>query len=411
MKAAVMGYGTVGRGVCEILTEKNGSLSAKCAGREITLGRVLDIRDLSDTPVKAVWTTQFEEIVNDPEIGVVVEAMGGTHPAFEFCMRSLQAGKSVVTSNKQLVAEKGEALFAAARENNVGFRFGAAVCGGIPVIRTMFYGLAANEILSFSGILNGTTNFILTKMIKEKTSFAAALREAQEKGYAERDPAADIEGTDACRKTAILASAAFGTHIPAEEIHTEGITAITSEDVSYAAGVGSKIKLLGRAKRLENGKIYALVSPAIVPDTELISGVEGVYNALCIHGDKVGDILLYGQGAGREATASAVTADVLDCVRNPGFDETYSWKNREEGRLIPYEDMTLRLYVRGYASDVKTAVSGIRETFDGAVLLERENAPENEIAFFTGAAKERDLRENISALRCFAAASVIRVEE
>ena len=410
MKAAVMGYGTVGSGVCEILTEKNSRLTGG-GDYALSLGRVLDIRDLSGSPVKNVWTTRFDDILNDPDIGVVVETMGGVNPAFDFCIRSMQAGKSVVTSNKQLVAEKGEELFEAARANNVSFRFGAAVCGGIPVIRTLFYGLAANEIRGFSGILNGTTNFILTKMIKEKMSFDTALRLAQENGYAERDPAADIEGLDACRKTAILASAAFGTHVYAEEVHTEGITGITLEDAAYAENCGAKIKLLGRAQKLDDGRIYTLVSPALIKNTALLSAVEGVYNAVTVRGDRVGDILLYGQGAGKDATASAVTADLIDCVRHPGFDRIYSWEKHAENRLMPYDDKILRLYVRGYANSKKSAVSCIRETFDGAELLTRENAPENELAFITGQAREKDLRESLSSVRDFAAASVIRIEE
>ena len=208
-----MGYGTVGKGVCDILTDPARDLRSKCGGTEITLAKVLDIRDLSATPAAAYWTKEIGDIIDDPQIGVVAETMGGLHPAFEFCMRCLESGKNVVTSNKQLVAEKGEILFETAKAHNVSFRFGAAVCGGVPVIRTLFYGMAANRIESFSGILNGTTNFILTKMIREQISFDEALRQAQEKGYAERDPSADVDGPDACRKTAILASAAFGTHV------------------------------------------------------------------------------------------------------------------------------------------------------------------------------------------------------
>lgn len=408
MKAAVMGYGTIGRGVCEILTEKEAGFPAKCGGSALGLGPVLDIRDLSLTPVSANWTKNIEDIVGDPEVAVVVETMGGVHPAFEFCTACMNAGKSVVTSNKQLVAEKGEILFDTAQKNNVSFRFGAAVCGGIPVLRTLFYGLAANEIQSFAGILNGTTNFILTKMIREHMTFDAALRLAQENGYAEKDPTADVEGLDACRKTAILASAAFGSHIDAAGIHTEGITRISVEDAACAAAWDAKIKLLGRAEKTGDGDVYAVVSPALVKNDCMLAGVEDVFNAIRIRGDKIGEILLYGKGAGKDATASAVVADVLDCLRLPGFDPTYSWKKNDGRALAPYEKKTLRLFVRGYAVSSRAA-DEIRESFDGAELIARDRAPENEIAFVTGPATEESLREILSQTRDFTPVSVIRV--
>ena len=407
MKAAVMGYGTVGRGVCEILTEKEADLPAKCGGKTLTLGPVLDIRDLSLTPVAENWTKDISDIVNDPEVGVVVETMGGVHPAYEFCAACLNAGKNVVTSNKQLVAEMGESLLELAEKNDVSFRFGAAVGGGIPVLRTFFYGLAANEIRGFAGILNGTTNFILTKMIREHMTFDAALKLAQEKGYAEKDPTADVEGHDACRKTAILASAAFGKHIDAAGISTEGITKISAEDVACAAAWNAKIKLLGRAEKTETGEIYAVVGPSLVKNDSMLAGVEGVFNAIRVTGDKVGDVLVYGQGAGKDATASAVVADVLDGLRLPGFDPTYGWKKRDGSRLLPPEKKVLRLFVRGYAASPR-ARDAVRECFEGAEILSRENAPENELAFVTPPAEEGRLREEIAGLRDFTPVSVIR---
>ncbi len=411
MKAAVMGYGTVGKGVCDILTDPARDLRSKCGGTEVTLAKVLDIRDLSATPAAAYWTKEIGDIIDDPQIGVVAETMGGLHPAFEFCMRCLESGKNVVTSNKQLVAEKGEILFETAKAHNVSFRFGAAVCGGVPVIRTLFYGMAANQIESFSGILNGTTNFILTKMIREQITFDEALRQAQEKGYAERDPSADVDGPDACRKTAILASAAFGTHVYPEEIHTEGITGITMEDVSYADGIGRCVKLLGRAQKLADGRIYAIVSPALVKKSSMLAAAEGVYNAVRLTGDQVGDLLFYGRGAGREATASAVVADILDGVRLPGFDGCYVWGKHAENRILPYEERALRLYVRGYADDKAGAAARIRTLFDGAELLSGDFAPDNEIAFLTGTAKEKELRALLARLEGFTVASVIRTED
>lgn len=411
MKIAVMGCGIVGSGAVEIAEDLAALIAERCYEKEVEVKYILDIRDLSDKPYASKVIKDVDIIVNDPEIGVVVETMGGTEPAFTFCMKCMNAGKSVVTSNKQLVAEKAEELFAAAKKNNVCFRFGASVCGGIPVIRTLFTGMAADEIVSFAGILNGTTNFILTKMIAEKMSFEAALKLAQEKGYAEKDPTADIEGFDACRKTAILSSIAFGKHIRPEEIHTEGITAVTLEDAAYAEDYGAAIKLLGRAAKRPDGKINAIVSPVFVKKDTLISGVSGVFNALSVTGSKVGELMLYGQGAGKDATASAVMADVLDCIRDKGFTPVYSWKNGTGNDVCDYLGYETRLYIRGYAKNKNAAVSDIRESFGGVKVLSRENAPENEIAFVTGKEKEGALRETLAGLKDFAPASVIRIFE
>ena len=410
INAAVMGCGTVGRGVCEILCEKEALLARRSDTGRVALKKVLDIRDLSETPFAPYWVTDVSEIVNDPDINVVVEAMGGVRPAFGFCMQCLEAGKNVVTSNKQLVAEKGEALFEAARRNNVSFRFGAAVCGGIPALRTMVYGLSANSVTRISGILNGTTNLILTKMLEENMSFAGALKLAQDNGFAEADPTDDIEGYDACRKISILASLAFGKHVYPEEVETEGITKITLEDAAYAAACGTKIKLLGKAALLEDGSIYAAVSPVFIKKETMLAGVSGVFNAVEYTGDKVGEILLYGRGAGKDATASAVVADILDCARKPGFDTAYSWGSAEGKKMADPGEMRQRLYVRGYAEHPGAAVSAIRESFGGVQLLRRENAPENEIAFLTPEGKEKELRDQLREIRGFAAASVIRAE-
>ena len=408
LNVAVMGYGTVGRGVCEILCEKKELLAARCGVDAVSLQYVLDIRDLSGAPVAAVWTKAVDDIVNDPAVNVVVEAMGGTEPAFTFCMKCLCAGKHVVTSNKQLVAEKGEALFEAARTHNVSFRFGAAVCGGIPVLRTTVYGLAANEMQSFCGILNGTTNFILSKMINENMSFSAALQLAQQNGYAEADPTADVDGHDACRKTAILCAMMFGGHVYPEEILTEGIRNITLEDVAYVNDFGGKIKLLGRGKLLPDGSVYAMVSPAVISGKSMLAGVEDVYNAVLLQGDKIGTIMLYGQGAGKDATASAVVADVLDCGRKPGFDKAYSWEDAGHKKMADPAQATVRLYVRGFANK-KSALSDLRESFGALTVLHRENAPENEIAFITDEGTEKALTEQLGQVGSFARASVIRL--
>ena len=324
MKIAVLGCGTVGSGVVDIIDEKP-CLMEKSAGEEIGVKYILDIRDLSGSKYASRIVNNIDIIADDPEIGVVVETMGGVEPAFTFCKKCLEKGKSVVSSNKALVAARAQELFAAARENNAAFMFEAAVCGGIPVIRTMFSSLSANNILSFHGILNGTTNFILTKMINEKMSFDTALKIAQEKGYAEKDPTADVDGIDAARKTAILSSIAYGRHFFEDEIHTEGIRGVTLEDAAYADAFNCKIKLLGKADSRNNGKTGAIVCPFFVSNDSMISGVNGVYNAISITGDSIGDVLLYGQGAGKEATASAVVGDVMECARLKKNEKHYFW--------------------------------------------------------------------------------------
>ena len=408
MKIAVLGCGTVGSGVVEIIDSKK-ELMMKSAGENIDVKYILDIRDLSDTPFADRVISDIDIILNDSEIDTVVETMGGVEPAFTFCKKCLEKGKNVVTSNKALVAAKAEELFDAAIKNNAAFMFEAAVCGGIPVIRTLFSSLSANNIVSFAGILNGTTNFILTKMINEKMSFDSALKIAQEKGYAEKDPTADVEGLDAGRKTCILASIAYGHHIFPEEIHTEGIRSITLEDAAYAASKGYKIKLLGKADKLKNGKIGAIVCPFFVNDNSMIAGVNGVYNAISITGDSVGDVLLYGQGAGKEATASAVVGDVMECARLKKNEKHYFWDKHEDGIIEDHMLYETALYIRGYSKDAKTALINIREAFGGVTVLERDDAPENEIAFITGKAAEGELRDTLSELKDFASASVIRI--
>ncbi len=408
MKIAVLGCGTVGSGVVDILDSKL-CLMEKSAGEEISVKYILDIRDFSGSPYESRVIKDIDTILSDEEIGCVVETMGGVEPAFTFCKACLEKGKNVVTSNKALVAAKAEELFEAAKENNAAFMFEAAVCGGIPVIRTLFSSLSANNILSFAGILNGTTNFILTKMIDEKMSFDTALKIAQEKGYAEKDPTADVEGLDAGRKTCILASIAYGNHIYPEEIHTEGIKNITLEDASYAANMGYKIKLLGKADKLKNGKIGAIVCPFLVNTSSMIAGVNGVYNAISVTGDSIGDVLLYGQGAGKEATASAVVGDVMECVRLKKNEKHYCWDKHKDGILEDHMLYETALYIRGYARKPEESLIKIREAFGGVKVLSREGAPSNEIAFITDKATEKELRETLSELRDFAPASVIRI--
>lgn len=408
MKIAVLGCGTVGSGVVDILDSKE-NLMIKSAGEYIEVKYILDIRDFTGSPYENRIVKDINIIAADSEIETVVETMGGVEPAFTFCKLCLENGKNVVTSNKALVAAKAQELFEAARKSNSAFMFEASVCGGIPVIRTLFSSLSANNILSFHGILNGTTNFILTKMISEKMSFDTALKIAQEKGYAEKDPTADVEGLDAGRKTAILASIAYGNHIYPEEIHTEGIRNITLEDAAYAAAMSCKIKLLGKAHMLENGKIGAIVCPFFVNDESMIAGVNGVYNAISVTGDSIGDVVLYGQGAGKEATASAVVGDVMECARLKKNEAHYSWESHKDGLVEDYMLYETALFVRGYAKNPADSLINIRESFGGVEVIGRENAPSNEIAFITKKATEKELREILSELNDFAAASVIRI--
>ncbi|HQD72121.1 MAG TPA: homoserine dehydrogenase, partial [Clostridiales bacterium] len=278
MKVAIMGFGVVGSGVAELFAKNHNKIVSSSTQPELELKYILDIKDFPGSPFADMMIKDFNIILNDPEVGIVVETMGGLKPAYDYVSACLKAKKSVVTSNKELVAEKGYELLSLAKENGVNFLFEASVGGGIPIIRPISQCLAANEIDEIAGILNGTTNFILTKMFKEGMSFGDALKLAQENGYAESNPAADIEGTDACRKICILASLAFGKHVYPEEVYTEGITKITTEDVDYAKNWGGVVKLIARAGRLENGKIFALVSPAFVKSSSQLASVDDVFN-------------------------------------------------------------------------------------------------------------------------------------
>ncbi len=311
-KAAILGFGTVGSGVFEILKNKNLELAA---GEKIEVGYILDIREFDDEEVKEYLVNDFEIIANDKEVKVCAEVMGGLHPAYEFTKRLLENGVSVVTSNKELVATYGAELLEIAKENNASYMFEASVGGGIPVIRPMGICTKANDILRIAGILNGTTNYILNEMFAKGKDFSDALADAQEKGYAERNPAADVEGHDACRKLAILSSMAWGKFVDYNEIPTEGITKITLDDVKYAEKLNCVIKLIGYSEKVDD-KIYARVAPMLVPNEVILSGVNDVFNAVMVRGDSLGDAMFYGRGAGKLPTASAVVADVIDCVRH-----------------------------------------------------------------------------------------------
>ncbi len=406
-----MGYGVVGSGVAEVLAMNHASIVRSSMQDSVELKYILDLRSFPGDPNEKLVTKDFSAILNDESVKVVVETMGGLHPAYEYVLDCLKAGKSVVTSNKELVAEKGYELLKTAEENNVNFLFEASVGGGIPVIRPISQCLAANEITEVAGILNGTTNFILTMMIKEGMSFEDALLLAQKNGYAERDPSADIHGFDACRKISILAALCFGRHIYPKEVYTEGISKITLADVDYAGTWGGVIKLIARAKKLENGKITAIVSPAFVKSESQLAGVDDVFNAVLVRGNAVGDVLFYGRGAGKLPTASAVMADVIDCCRHLKQRKLFGWENGEEGGVSSYLDIETALYIRAEADDTAAALTKAGECFGEITVLSRKDAPANEIAFVTGTDTEGALRKKLEALSGIQVQSVIRITD
>ncbi len=346
---AVMGHGVVGSGVVQILlTHKQKLFSV--IGEEIYVKKVLDLREFPDSPISDRFTKDFEDIINDLEIRVVAEVMGGIHPAYEYTKRCLKAGKSVVTSNKELVAAHGAELLEIARQENVNYLFEASVGGGIPIIRPMNQCLVANNVDEVAGILNGTTNFILTKMIEDGMQFEDALRLAQELGFAERDPSADIEGHDACRKICILASLAFGKHVYPDCVHTEGITKITLEDVKYAEKFGCVIKLIGRVKKLDNGKIDIITAPMLVPEKSQLANIDNEFNGIMVRGDCTGDVVFYGKGAGKLPTASAVCADIVDCCMHLKTRRFLFWADGDGSNIISVKDSVFKMYVRANGS-------------------------------------------------------------
>jgi len=411
MRIAVMGYGVVGSGVVELFKRNHGGVLAKSTQDELDIKYILDIRDFPGSPYAEKHIKDFNIILNDPEVAVVVEAMGGLHPAFDFVFALLSAGKSVVTSNKELVAEKGYELLQIANAKNVNFLFEASVGGGIPVIRPINQCLAANEITEVAGILNGTTNFILTKMVAENMSFVSALKLAQELGYAEADPTADVEGIDACRKICILASLCFGKHVYPGEVETEGISAVTPEDFEYAAVWGGVVKLIASAKKLGNGHISVIVSPAFVKNSSMLAGVNDVFNAVLVRGDSVGEVVFYGRGAGKMPTASAVAADIIDCAKHTVRNRLIGWQDGEPGYVANHLDARTALFVRGFSKNPELSLRDAELKFGQIKELRREKQGGNELAFITPAAAERSLREKLASIEAFEAASIIRITD
>ncbi len=386
MKVAIMGHGVVGCGVAEVL-HGNAAHIAHKAGDTIEIKRILDLREFPDCSYADLFTKSFEDIVSDGEIGIVVETMGGLHPAYEYVKACLEAGKSVVTSNKELVAQKGDELLEIARKNNLNFLFEASVGGGIPILRPLDQCLAANKVSEIAGILNGTTNFMLTKMIDDGMEFADALALAQQLGYAERDPSADVDGLDACRKICILASLAFGKHVYPDAVATEGIRNVTLTDVQYAAKLGGVIKLIGKAVKAD-GKVYCSVAPRVVFGDNLLSGVKDVFNAVLVKGNAVGDVVFYGKGAGKLPTASAVVADVIDAVKHVSARKYLYWDKAVENYVGDSTTLPVQMMVRvnGQPDAVK-AVFGDVQMVDGVVA--------DEFAFVTPLLSQTEIRNKL----------------
>ncbi len=383
---AVLGYGTVGSGVVEVI-ETNKEAIDKRSAANLNIKYILDLRDFPGDPYEDKVVHDYEVILKDPEVAIICETMGGLHPAYEFSKQALLAGKSVCTSNKELVASHGPELIRIARENHCNYLFEASVGGGIPIIRPLNYSLTAEKIDSITGILNGTTNYILTKMDKEGADFEEVLKEAQEKGYAERNPEADVEGYDACRKIAILSSLMCGKNVGYEEIYTEGITKISAIDFLYAKQMDKSIKLLAMSRDREDG-FFAMVAPFLISRSHPLYSVNGVFNAVYVHGNMLGDSMYYGRGAGKLPTASAVVSDVVDCARHLGKTVMCFWEN-EDVRVADIETDQGKYFVR-VGSGQREAVMEVFES-----LAEISVGISEEFAFITKVMPEREFNEKI----------------
>lgn len=391
-KIAVLGYGTVGSGVVEVL-ETNSTSIEKRAGEGIEVKYVLDLRNFPGDPIQEKIVHDVDVIINDNEIDVVVEVMGGIEPAFTFVKKALESGKSVCTSNKALVAAHGPELLAMAKERNLNFMFEASVGGGIPIIRPLNQSLTADEITQITGILNGTTNYILTKMSRDGSSYEEVLKEAQELGYAERNPEADVEGFDACRKIAILTSLAFGSTVKFEEIETEGITKISTADFKYAEKLGCVVKLLATSFK-KDGKVYAITAPFMIDSTHPLYNVNDVLNGIYIRGNVIGDVMFFGAGAGKLPTASAVVADIVDCVKHKGKNVMTLWSS-EKLELGETKEVERSFFVRIKGiSDMESAkeklgasevvtVDGLDDEFGLVTADMTEKAFDEAVAAFT----------------------------
>ena len=385
MKIAVLGYGTVGSGVIEVL-KTNAKLINQNAQEEISVKYVLDLRDFEGDPIQKIIVHDFDVILNDPEVKIVVEVMGGIEPAYTFVKNSLLAGKSVTTSNKALVAEHGTELLSIAREQGVNFLFEASVGGGIPIIRPLHTCITADQVEEVFGILNGTTNYMMTKMFYEGANYDEVLKQAQDMGYAERNPEADVEGHDACRKIAILTSIVSGKTVRYEDIYTEGITKVSVEDMQYAKAMNMTIKLLASSKQVE-GEFSAMVAPYMVGVDHPLYSVNDVLNAVYVKGNVLGPAMFYGSGAGKLPTASAVVSDIVDMTKHQGQDIMATW-NAERLILKSKDEIEGRFFVRvaGNKVDMEEKVN---QVFGGVQIIETEGVVE-EFGFATDKMTERD---------------------
>lgn len=404
---AVMGHGTVGSGVLEVILN-NGALINERIKEEIEVKHILDLREFPGLSYSDKFTKDFNDIINDPEVKIVAEVMGGLNPAYDFVKRCLLSGKSVVTSNKELVAAKGAELLKIATENNVNFLFEASVGGGIPIIRPMHQCMAANKIVDVNGILNGTTNFILTKMIREGMSFDDALTLAQQLGYAEREPSADVDGHDACRKICILSALAFGKHVYPSQVYTEGIRNISDIDVSYASSSGYVIKLIGKA-RPNGDKIECMVCPMLINRCDPLSMVDDVFNAIKVKGNMSDELMFYGKGAGKLPTASAVVADIMDCAKHIKSRKYLGWEDGYDEYVIDHSEYEIPMYVRCSSDDVASAKNNIREVFDSVEFLNCKESSDNEIAFIVSKMKEQIIFDKLNSVNNISIKNTIRV--
>ncbi|MDP4109154.1 MAG: homoserine dehydrogenase [Bacillota bacterium] len=402
-KIAILGFGTVGSGVAEVLTENNDIIEQKLA-EKLELKYILDVRDFSGSPFADKMIKDFSVIENDPEIEVVVETIGGAKIAYEFTKRALLSGKHVVTSNKELVATRGEELLQIAKDKNINYMFEASVGGTIPIIRPLKDCLPANRIDEICGILNGTTNFILTRMIKANLEFSDALKEAKELGYAEQDPTADIEGHDACRKICILSDLTYGRNFSPESVYTEGITKITLEDAEYAASGGYVIKLLGRAKLRPDGKLYMMVAPHLIKKECPLAYIEDAFNGIMIKGNACDEVMFYGRGAGKRPTASAVLADVMDAVRHRKARKNIYWNGSGNDMMADLGEHIYPMYYR-----VKSSSAKIGGVYKIACLL---GESPDECAFITEPLSGNEHKERLGLLeKACGVLSKIRVLE
>ncbi len=390
---AVLGYGTIGSGVVEVLNT-NGESISKRAGDQINVKYVLDLREFPGDPIMDKLVHDVNVIMDDPDVKIICEVMGGVEPAYTFVKTALLKGKSVVTSNKELVAKHGAELLDLAKESNLNFLFEASVGGGIPIIRPLNQSLTADEIVEITGILNGTTNYILSKMSEEGVGFEEALTDAQNLGYAERNPAADVEGHDACRKIAILSSLAFGMQVDYEDIYTEGITKITDIDIKYAKALGAKIKLFASSIR-EYDSVYAMVAPVMIRSGHPLYSVNDVFNGIFVRGNVIGDVMFYGSGAGKLPTASAVVADIVDAAKHFGTNIWTIWSSKKL-ELTDVNAIKHRFFLRvkGDSDQVKKQVA---ELF-GAVEEVKAEGVTGEYAFITPNIAEQDMKEKVDKL-------------